>query len=663
MKNKLHAGILFLLMFSCQSGSEKNTEIDYQSAFADVLNIKAIPTGLANLDAFGFSDMGAWHAYSLPHPDSSNYLGGFCGPLLMKMHGVWIGKSLCRYTLTNEVGNQIPYDNEKVKLSYLPGKLVQELQAGELKVKLSLIFTDNRTALINSEIENTSNKQKKLNISWQGDVWLENTKVEQLKNSIRISLPDSSFVSMLFPFEPSSFKFNQGNLQIDVGEITLAPGEKYKDSFSQSYFFTENEAVEHSKLEEQYLQKPEFYFKQNTERWNDYLQAVVSLNDSVEIQKLAVKCVETLLSNWRSPAGDLKNNGVFPSSAYQGFYGFWAWDSWKHAAALVAFAPDLAKESIRSMFDFQNEAGMVADCVYFDSKENNWRDTKAPLASWAVWKIWEATGDTSFVREMYPRLVKYHKWWYSDRDFNKNGLCEYGSTDGSVIAAKWESGMDNAVRFDNSQIKNNHAKAWSLNQESVDLNAYLQKEKIDLAKLAMVIGKTKDADVFMEEAQNLAQKIRQYFWSEKHGYFFDRNTDDNSFIETFGPEGWTLLWTGVASNSQAEQVVKIMRDPKRFNTKVPFPTLDASNPKFDPLDGYWRGPVWIDQACFGIEALEYYGFSKESELLERKLIENAAGILTDGPIRENYHPITGDGLNASHFSWSAAHLLLLLSKQ
>lgn len=663
MKNIFWAGFLILFMLSCRSGFEKKVGIDYQTAFADVLNIKAIPSSPDNLDAFGFSDMGAWHAYSLPNRDSVKYFGGFCGPLLMKMSGQWIGKSLCRLTLIDETGQPILYDPDKVKLTYLPGKLIQELNTGNFKVKLSLIFTDNRTALISSEIENNSNQQKRIHLLLHGDVWLENLKVTHSENSIKINLPDSSFVSMRFPAAPVGIDYNGKDINIDLGQITLAPGKKYKTAFCQSYFFTDEEATEHEKLTDSYVQEPELYFRRNTERWNAYLQSVVSEKDSVVKQNLAVKCVETLLSNWRSPAGALKHNGVFPSSAYQGFYGFWAWDSWKHAAALASFAPELAKESMRSMFDFQNEAGMVADCIYFDSTENNWRDTKAPLAAWAVCKIWEATVDTAFVREMYPRLVKYHYWWYTNRDSNKNGLCEYGSTDGSLIAAKWESGMDNAVRFDNSQIRKITETAWALNQESVDLNAYLQKEKVDLAKLALVLGKKKDAAVFTEEANRLAQEIKNHFWSEKYGYFFDRNTDDNSFIETFGTEGWTLLWTGVASKTQADQVVKIMLDPKRFNTSVPFPTLDASNPKFDPLDGYWRGPVWIDQACFGIEALENYGYLMESELLKRKLLEHASGLLSDGAIRENYHPLTGEGLNATHFSWSAAHLLLLLLKK
>lgn len=38
--------------------------------------------------------------------------------------------------------------------------------------------------------------------------------------------------------------------------------------------------------------------------------------------------------------------------------------------------------------------------------------------------------------------------------------------------------MDNAVRFDEAVLMKNNNKAWSLNQESVDLNAYLYAEKI-----------------------------------------------------------------------------------------------------------------------------------------------------------------------------------------
>ncbi|MGQ1908219.1 MGH1-like glycoside hydrolase domain-containing protein [Marinifilum sp. RC60d5] len=64
-----------------------------------------------------------------------------------------------------------------------------------------------------------------------------------------------------------------------------------------------------------------------------------------------------------------------------------------------------------------------------------------------------------------------------------------------------------------------------------------------------------------------------------------------------------------------------------------------------------------------MKALEQYGYNKEADALSQKLIQNAEGLLGDAPIRENYHPTSGKGLNANHFSWSAAHYLVLLSDE
>jgi putative isomerase len=44
-------------------------------------------------------------------------------------------------------------------------------------------------------------------------------------------------------------------------------------------------------------------------------------------------------------------------------------------------------------------------------------------------------------------------------------------------------------------------------------------------------------------------------------------------------------------------------------------------------------------------------------------LEGAEGVLGKGKsIRENYHPITGESLNAQNFSWSSAHIIMLLMK-
>ena len=65
-----------------------------------------------------------------------------------------------------------------------------------------------------------------------------------------------------------------------------------------------------------------------------------------------VKAMETLITNWRSPAGMFKHSGLTPSMSYKWFNGVWGWDTWKNAAGIARIDPELAKDGIRCMFDY-----------------------------------------------------------------------------------------------------------------------------------------------------------------------------------------------------------------------------------------------------------------------------------------------------------------------
>lgn len=670
MKNKnLYILLLFLLVLSsCQPQIDK--QVDLQEDLANALNIQGIPQAQHKLEPFGFSDMGAWHGYSLPSKDSTSYYGGFSGPLTMKMWGQWLSKSLCQIEITDANSmTAIDLTKASAELNYKPGKLEQTLELEALSINLSLIFVSDRTALIQTKITNKDNKTQNLFVGWKGELFPKNLSLSQSEKGLQIDFKDGDEFFLIHNESDKSIQISPDKQSYQMfikDKQDIASGKSLKINLLHSYYFNQEEAAKESDLYTKWLSPNDQLFADNKLRWNTYLSNALDsenpLLNKKENQKLAAKCVQTLMTNWRSPAGDLQHSGVFPSAAYQGFYGFWSWDSWKQAVALVRFNPELAKSNLRSMFQYQDDMGMVADCVYFDPKENNWRDTKAPLASWAVLEIYKATSDLEFVKEMYPKLVKYHKWWYQYRDHNQNGLCEYGSTDGTLIAAKWESGMDNAVRFDDTKMLKNNENGWSMNQESVDLNAYLQAEKEDLAELASILGNSNEAKLYEQDANKLKQRISSDFWDETTGFFYDREIVSGKLLTAQqGPEGWIPLYTGVASKEQAKKVTSILMDTTKFATKVPFPTLVADHKKFNPLKGYWRGPVWLDQAYFGIKSLELYGYTKEADLLSQKLLQNAEGLLQDAPIRENYHPISGKGLNANHFSWSAAHYLMLLS--
>ena len=628
--------------------------IAQRAAFANVLDLRQEIRAPKNILPTVFSDLGAWHAYALPAGKSS--YGGFTGPLLMNMSGYWMARDFAQLQIVKD-GTELDLSSAKAVLSYFPGLLQQELQIQDLKICMRLIFVSGRRSLLQTRVLNTGARLHKLDILFRGSVLKEDAEVQSRGDTLMVRLTGKERFYIVYPGreQPS---LTAGKKEYTAAYRTLnLPAGKTVALLQEQAFYPGPEEVQEKQVTdfEQELAK-------NEKRWNGYLKRYFSKAPGLTAakQRLAVKCILTLNTNWRSAFGDILHDGVFPSVNYQGFYGVWSWDSWKQAVGLGCFNPVLAQENIRCMFDYQDSTGMVPDCIYADKAENNWRDTKPPLAAWAVWEVFRRSGDPTFVKELYPKLVAYHRWWYTNRDQDHNGLCEYGSTDGTRIAAAWESGMDNAVRFDSAVMVKEGAHAWSLNQESVDLNAYLYAEKLYLAKLAESLGETEKTADWKREAAGLKDRINALFFDPVKGYYYDKFTGRTDRVTVEGPEGWIPLWAGVAYPQQAAAVSRVMANGQKMNTKVPLPTLTADHPEFNPRKGYWRGPVWLDQFYFGVEGLKRYGYHQLAARLTEKLWSNAEGMLSNEPIFENYHPITGEGLNARNFSWSAAHILMLL---
>ncbi|CAL2102090.1 Glycoside hydrolase, family GH63 lipoprotein precursor [Tenacibaculum sp. 190130A14a] len=647
-----------LLIIGCTSKSTVKNNASYKHLFknTNLLDYTITPQKKFDKNGLMYSDQGAWFAYAFP--SSINNIG-FSGPFLMtQQNGVWSSENLAMLKVKDQQWTQ------HTTTSY-NSHLEQIYNSKNLQLTQKLVFSSGHTAFIQSEIKNISREDVSVDYYWENKPLLaDDLTLSSSEKEIKITSKKSNAIGYL-KFPNNIISCNNNLYQTDSKQINLAPNESKTVTISQTFIFPEYSWKE----ELQQITNTNFEelitFRQN-EKESQLADLIGNrkplFNDSIYAQVLA-KAHLTLQNNWRIPAGEIKHEGLFPSYHYVWFNGFWSWDSWKHSVGLAYYNTDLAQKQIKLMFDFQNEDGFVADCVYRDTsiEAHNYRDTKPPLAAWSVVKVFEKSKDTAFVKYMYPKLKKYHQWWYSKRDHDQDGLCEYGSTDGSLVAAKWESGMDNAIRFDNSKILKNSEGAYSLNQESVDLNAYLYAEKHFLAALAQTLNKTEDVKHYKNEAQILKDKVQKQFYDENDGWFYDTNIEGTDFIKGEGSEGWTALWANAASSEQAEAVKNNMMNPSKFFTKVPFQTMSADHKKFDPLKGYWRGPNWLDQAYFGIKGLRNYGFNSEADKATIQVLKGAEGVLEKGPaIRENYHPLTGKGLHAHNFSWSAAHIIMML---
>lgn len=663
-KVAVFGAVIFSAVSCCNNIAENKTAEPLKNTreeFANLINIKNVPQGQKDRDRFVFADNGSWIGYALPENESRTNAGSFIGPYMMSGYG-WIAVTLAEPVITvNGVKYDIARNVQTAK--YYPGKLEQVVKDRNLKFVTELCFNSDKTVCIQSSVENISGGDLNISLKWNGGVYEKSAELKAQGSGVTITENrEKAKLFVNFKSAESVKLIGKDSLRaVEKDNYVLKAGEKIQSVITQTFCYEQDE-LDKEINEISNINATEVFAK-NKERWDGYLNSLFSNNSRFmqdnKYRNVVAKALITLVSNWRTPAGDILHDGSYPS--YNGFFGIWSWDSWKIASANVLYNPEHAKNEMRSLFDYQAENGMIPDFVSRSKERNNWRDTKPPLAAWAVNNIYEATKDKAFVEEMFDKLYTYHRWWYSHRDHDGNGICEYGSTDGTLIAACWESGMDNGVRFDGAvMLKNTPDSSWSMNQENICLNSFLYAEKGYLSQMAKLIGKEDIAAQLDKEAQSLKEHIQTKMFDKESGFFYDTRIETGEFIKVMGAECWLPLWAGVATPEQASQVLDKMMDPAKFNSTIPLGTLDISHPDLRATRGYWRGPVWIDQVYFGVTGLRKYGFNKEADMFIEKYIQNAQGLLTDGPIHENYNPLTGETLNCPNFGWSSATTIKML---
>jgi len=686
--------------------------------YPNIINMSGVPNKIfPNIEHeyFPFSDLGAWHAHYQPTYEDKSIWGGFTGPLyIAEEYGVYLSKAfaIMELYINNE---KFDFENSIAKFTSIPGSLLQKYTGSNLIVDKELIFINNRTSLVKVTLSNiSSNNKMSIQIDFNGEVYSykNDAFLAKEKNGVSVGFKGKREIWKYLTDSEAKMNFLTSLVSKTIvqglkyknkvkNKVIIKPSKDFEFYYAISHTFTKKEYEDSMKKMQLAFKDPKKLYIENDKRWVEYISKITKLNDD-KYNIISVKGLETLIVNWRSGAGAIPSDGITPSLAIQWFNGFWPWDSWKQVVATTLFDKELAKANIRVLFDWQiktndvirpQDAGMVIDTIFFNQSSDrggdggNWneRNSKPPLAAWAVWSIYKKHKDKAFIKEMYNKLIDYHNWWYKNRDFNQNGIAEYGATvhplnitdKDKIQAATWDSGMDNAPRFDinglgNDDIgvkiynitNNNKIIAYTINQESVDLNSYLYAEKIYLSKMAKLLNKQKDRQEFLYQAEKVKLYIQTNMFDEVTGAFYDLQFDPNNktikLLVNRGKaaETYIPLWAKVATKKQAKKVRDLMMDENIFNTFVPLPTVAKDNLSFDPNE-YWRGPVWLDQTYFGIVGLRNYGYSKEANILTEKVFNNLEGLLNDMPINENYNPLTGDPLNAPGFSWSSSMLILL----
>ncbi len=405
-------------------------------------------------------------------------------------------------------------------------------------------------------------------------------------------------------------------------QILTALAIESHDVTEESLASAEKASLEASRLE-----------KEARARWNVQLSAVP--HPPADAEALYYHSWYCLLRNlcqvnrglWRDRFACLPGKGHYDAA--------WLWDSAFHALGLAMLDPQLARDSVLILTENQDSQGKLPS---FCAEEWNRPGEAAqpPVVAWCAWQVYQADPRRQFLEAIYEPLVRWNRWWFSNRDDDADGLAEYYDA--------IESGWDNSPRWDDRSLK----------LEATDLNSFLVVQMKALARMARELGSKRDAREWERKSAELAEKIVAVMYCPQDGIFYDVVYDTHGFHKVLTPACFLPLWAGVPiERSKADRMIEdYLLNPEHFNGPVPLPVVAASERTYAPSD-YWRGPVWIHLAYFCLQTLRRYGYEQQAEEMATKLLDAAA---RNRFIYEYYDSQTGEGLGCAEFGWSAVFL-------
>ena len=386
----------------------------------------------------------------------------------------------------------------------------------------------------------------------------------------------------------------------------------------------------------------------------------------------------------------------------------WNWDSALCAIGWAHIDPERGFRELQTLLSAQDTHALVPHIIYdqnavtapYRPTADDWGPitcpngrsisgiTQPPVAGIALRYLFERDGDNDSVRELLTRIAGWHQFLLTDRD--PSGMGE------PSLIHPWESGRDNAAEWDGplarvpvgpKQIERSDlshsateerptdtdyahymalveaGKETGWNQELLarsgpfrvldpGFSSILAAACMDLAEVATAIGSVDIAQTSRAQAEQLKMALEGR--ADSDGIVWPHDLAAGIDLkELSAGVALQALVPGI-SRKLATRIAEIVLDGP-LASPMGVRSLAADSHMLEPLR-YWRGPVWNNITWLCAHGLERAGLSDEAGELRRRLLACVA----HSGMREYFDPISGDGLGAKSFSWTAATTLASL---
>lgn len=344
----------------------------------------------------------------------------------------------------------------------------------------------------------------------------------------------------------------------------------------------------------------------------------------------------------RKAIGKIHHDYLVPGGPYEEH---WDWDGFFIGISLSSDIPSEAiylKNWCLNYLEATASDGFTPGLLTARGTDKRLKHIKPFLAQGAYFAS-QFLNDFSWIRPWWPRLKKsiaYREHAYFD---DQRGLaCWHNSM---------ESGADNniaALDFPDGTVI------------ATDLNAFIYREYLALAKIAERIGYKNEAKRFQKKALAIKKAMMKYLWDPHAKAFFNIDRRNGRLIRHITYSGIIPLWAGIASKKNGREMIRRhLLNPKKMWARHGIRTLSRDDPAYNQTNmikphSNWQGPVWPLVNSLTTYILIDYGFAEEARHLAATTIRLClADIRKTGGMHENYNAETGQPLAAPNFvSWN-----------
>jgi glycogen debranching enzyme len=373
----------------------------------------------------------------------------------------------------------------------------------------------------------------------------------------------------------------------------------------------------------------------------------------------------------------------------------WFWDSCFHAIVLSHLDPVRAESELLSLLANQQPDGLVPHVTFWQGEafEERLADysiahrtpyfsdcMQPPLLVEAVAAVAASGRGEPFLRQVLPAVRRYFDWLHDVRDPDNDGLV-------AVLQAD-ETGLDESPKFDDylgvsgdnrpdydaawrrvadpyAEVGRDPVRMFALDRfivEDVMVNTIYAENQRILSDLLARAGDAAGAADFSARALRTRQALVAKCWDPDADLFWDLAGLAERPLRTSTMTSLFPLVLPELPEPIAVRLIVQLEDPNAFGTPWPIPTCSRREPAFQPgavgEHLLWRGASWVNINWYLCRGLRRHGRAD----LARRIEDSTATMIERWGFREYYDTLTGEGLGAPDFSWSALILDLLESR-